>query len=121
MLLFSDWRKDFPMRLPSNTLLLERLPTKQVGAIHLPPSALDDFNNAQVKMFRLIQKGPGRLTKKGVRIEFEAEPGDHLIVWPITTGPQDVGNGQFILKKPQESVLAVFPMQRSNSQSLHEK
>ena len=97
------------MRLTSNTLLIERVPTKQVGVIHLPPSALDDHNNGQVKMYRLVAKGPGRLNKKGERVPFEAEAGDCLIVKPIRTGPQEVGDGKFVLKDPEESVLAVIP------------
>jgi len=99
------------MRLTSNTLLIERVPTKQVGVIHLPPSALDDHNNGQVKMYRLVAKGPGRLNKKGERVPFEADPGDCLIVWPIRTGPQEVGEGRFVLKDPEESVLAVIPVE----------
>lgn len=72
---------------------------------------LDDFNNGLVHMFKLIAKGPGRRTRRGVLLPFEAEPGDNLIVSPITTGPQDVGGGRFILKKPEQSVLAVVPLQ----------
>lgn len=100
------------MRLTSNTILIERIPTKQVGMIHMPPAALDDWNNGNCKMYRLLAKGPGRLTKKGVRIPFEAEPGDNLVVWPIRTGPQDIGNGKFVLKNPEEAVLAVIPVEQ---------
>jgi hypothetical protein len=69
-------------------------------------------------MWRLVARGPGRLNKKGERVPFEAEPGDNLIVWPIRTGPQDVGNGRFVLKDPEESVLAVIPKASIDSQAL---
>ena len=104
------------MRLLSNDLLLRRVPTQAIiNGIHMPPSMLDDYNNGMTHMFKLVAKGPGRLTKRGTVIPFEANPGDNLIIFPITTGPQDVGNGQFILKKPEESVLAVVPVQNPTS------
>jgi co-chaperonin GroES (HSP10) len=100
------------VKLLNNDLLIRRVtPVKSHGGIDLPPEWTDEFNNGICQMFKLVAKGPGRVTKKGVRILFEAQPGDNLIVFPITTGPQDVGNGMFILKKPEESVLAVVPVQ----------
>jgi hypothetical protein len=98
-------------KLLGNDLLIRRVIAPKIGLIHLPPQALDFHNNGMIHVFKLLAKGPGRLTRKGVVVGFEAEPGDNLIVFPITQGPQDVGGGQYILKKPEESVLAVVPLQ----------
>jgi len=103
------------VKLPSNTLLLRRVPTTQIRGIHLPPSMLDDHNNGLTHMYKLLAKGPGRVTRKGVRIPFEAEPGDNLVVTIMHTGPQPVGGGQFILKDPDQCVLAVVPLQAVGS------
>lgn len=100
------------MKLTSNNLLIRRVPTTHIGLIHVPPSMLDEHNNGLTKMFKLISKGPGRTTRKGATIPFEAEPGDNLIVFGGITTPLD--NGDFILKNPELSVLAVLaviPMQ----------
>lgn len=77
--------------------------------IHLPPSMLDDFNNGITHLYKLIAKGPGRRTRKGAVVPFEAEPGDNLIVWGGVTTPLD--DGTVILKDPENSVLAVVPRQ----------
>lgn len=98
------------MKLLSNNLLITRVPTTQVGLIHLPPQWTDDFNNGITHMYKLIAKGPGRVTRKGELIPFEAEPGDNLIVWGGVTTPLE--DGKFILKDPQNSVLAVVPLQK---------
>lgn len=100
------------MTLLSNNLLIRRVKTTMVRGIHLPPQWTDEWNDGLTQMYRLIQKGPGRVTRKGVRIPFEAEPGDNLIVTIAHTGPQPFGDGNFILKDPEATVLAVVPMQK---------
>lgn len=99
------------VKLISNNLLIRRVPTTRVGLIHMPPSMLDDFNNGITHMYKLIAKGPGRVTRKGALIPFEADPGDNLIVFGGVTTPIE-GSDQFILKDPENSVLAVVPLQR---------
>lgn len=84
-----------------------------VRGIHLPPSMTDEWNNGLTKMYRLIAKGPGRVTRKGKLIPFEASPGDNLILFGGVTTPID-GTEEFILKDPENSVLAVIPVQRTS-------
>ena len=98
-------------KLLGNDLLIRRVIAPKIGLIHLPPQALDFHNNGMVHMFKLLAKGPGRLTRKGVVVGFEADVGDNLIVFPITQGPQEVAQGLYVLKAPEESVLAVVPVQ----------
>ena len=100
------------IKLLGNDLLIKRVPTLAVNGVHLPPQWVDEHNNGSVKMYRLLARGPGRLNKHGVRVRFEAQPGDNLIVMPITQGPQEVAKGLYVLKAPEESVLAVVPLQR---------
>ena len=101
-------------KLLGNDLLIRRVIEPKIGSIHLPPQALDFHNNGMVHMFKLLAKGPGRLTRKGVVVGFDADVGDNLIVFPITQGPQEVAKGLYVLKAPEQSVLAVVPLQRAS-------
>lgn len=99
------------MKLIGNTLLVKRVPTTKVGAIHLPPSMLDDNNNGLTHCYKLLDKGPGRITRKGALIPFEANPGDNLIITLAGHGPQEVSKDRFIVQNPEQIVLAVVPEQ----------
>lgn len=72
---------------------------------------LDDNNNGLTKMYKLLDKGPGRLTRKGALIPFEAQPGDNLVITLAGHGPQEVSKNRFIVKHPEQIVLAVVPEQ----------
>lgn len=91
------------LKLLSNDLLLVPVIRTQIGRIHLPAQALDPLNAGLVTTWKLVAKGTAK--------PFEAEPGDNVVIKSISRGPQDVGNGRFILKHPEESVLAVVPVQ----------
>ncbi len=91
------------IKLLGNDLLLRRVVTTKVGSIHLPPSTLDPLHAGLVQMWRLVAKGTAK--------PFDAQPGDNVVVKCISRGPEPVGGGLFILKRPEESVLAVVPVQ----------
>lgn len=99
------------IKLFSNNLLIARVPTEQVGSIFMPPSMMDEHNNGLTKMYKLLAKGPGRMTRKGALIPFEAQPGDNLVITLAGHGPQEVSKDRFIVQNPEQIVLAVVPEQ----------
>ena len=104
------------MKLTSNRLLVRWLPTMKVGSIHMPESERDYHNTDSVKMFKVIAAGPGRYTRKGAFVPNEINPGDNVIVDARISGrPEEMGDGTFIIKNPEDGVIAVVPRQPSTS------
>lgn len=98
------------MKPTSNRLLVEWLPVEKVGSIHLPYA--DYHNSDSVKMFKVVAAGPGRISRKGVLIPNEVQPGDNVILDARVSGrPEEIGNGRFLVKNPDEAVIAVVPKQ----------
>ena len=78
----------------------------------MPQSELDYFNGTDIKMFKVLAAGPGRLTKKGAFVPNEVQPGDNVIVDGRMARPEPVGEGKFIIREPDKIVLARVPLQQ---------
>jgi co-chaperonin GroES (HSP10) len=95
----------------SNRLLCEWLPTRKIGRFYTSASDLDYWNTTDVKMFKVIAAGPGRVTRKGVFVANEIKPGDNVIVDGRLSRPEDLNGGKFLIRNPDEIVLAIVPVQ----------
>lgn len=88
------------MKLLSNTLLVEHIPVTHAGSFLLPDAFRMKPEDGSAQMYRLIAKA---------NPEFEAEPGDNLLVRIIAGGPTEVGENRYVLRNPDKNVLAVIP------------
>jgi len=95
------------MKLLGNRLLVEPIVADSIGSIVLPESLKDDNNVGGPKVFRVIQIGTGRLTRKGVRIPIEAAPGDRVICHSYTSGPEPLGDKRKVIT--EEQIIAILP------------
>lgn len=103
------------MRLLSDHLLLEWLPITKIGSLFTSHYELDYYNSDSVKMFKVVAAGPGRVTKKGVRVPNEIHPGDNVVIDSRVAGrPEEYGR-QFILRHPEVGVIAIIPIQRAGT------
>lgn len=93
-------------------IVVEHVQETQVRGIHLPAMALDYFNTGGPKTYRVVAVGPGRTTRKGKFVPSEIAPGDKLIVYSPTTGPELMDDGKFLIRD-LSMVLAVIPVQRT--------
>ena len=85
----------------------------------MPEVALDYHNTDSVKMFKVKAAGPGRTTRKGVFIPNEINVGDNVIIDSRVSGrPQDIGDGRFFIKNPDQAVIAVCPREKPTSASV---
>lgn len=96
----------------SNHLLVEPVVYKHYGLIQLPPAMLDQANTGGVKLFRVHAVGPGRLTKKGVRVPMDIEPTDYVLCQSWTEGPRAVGDDRMVIS--EDIVLAVMKENPNN-------
>lgn len=98
-----------PIRLLGNRLIVRRIPWQQVGSITLPKNLQDDWNTGGPKLYWVMHTGPGRLTKKGVRVPIECEYGDRVVLYSHTEGAEYVGlpDGDVIVTDTQ--ILLVLP------------
>lgn len=78
-----------------------------INGIHLPQKTRMDLALGRPRVFRILAKGPGKLTRKGHLIPIEAEIGDRIIVHSYTTGPVDLPDGTAIITA--EEITAVMP------------
>lgn len=95
------------MKPLSNHLLVEPIIYKYHGLVALPPSMEDSLNTGGVKLFRVHAVGPGRVTRKGVRVPMEIIPTDYVLCMSYTEGPREVGTNRLVLS--EDMVLAVIP------------
>lgn len=95
-----------------DSILCEHVQETSIRGIHLPAMALDYWNTGGVKTYRVVAVGPGRTTRKGKFVPSEVAPGDKLIVYSPTTGPELMDDGKFLIRD-LSMVLAVIPVQRS--------
>lgn len=77
------------------------------GGIVLPESLHDSLNVGGPKLWRVAACGPGRLNRKGIRIEPELRPGYLALAHSYTSNPIDVGGGWQCIRAAE--ILAVFP------------
>ena len=93
-----------------DSILCEHVQDTQVRGIHLPAMAMDYHNTGGPKTYRVVAVGPGRTTRKGAFVPSENAPGDKLIVYSPTTGPELMEDGKFLIRD-LSMVLAVIPVQ----------
>lgn len=91
----------------SNRLVVERVFQKKFGLIDVPEAFNDDNNTGGPKQVRILAVGPGRRNKKGILIPIEAQPGDHAIIYSMTSGPEPIGDKKFVITDDQ--IIAVLP------------
>lgn len=70
------------MKPTGNYLYVQRMPSVRHGKILLPPT---DINSSDVLKFKVTAVGPGRISKRGVRIPPEIAEGD-IVLWKSYTG-----------------------------------
>lgn len=75
------------------------VPVDRIGSIHLAQTAQN--NVAGYKLFDVLAVGPGRLTRKGVRIPVECTAGDRIVTLSYTTGPVELKDGTSLLTEDQ--------------------
>ena len=103
------------MKLTGNKLLLEWTPTTKIGSIYTPSSELDYHNTDSVKMFKVLDAGPGEFNRKGVFVPNEVKPGDKVILDCRTGGrPEEIARNQFVLKDASRAI-AVCPIELCES------
>lgn len=95
------------MKPMANNLIVSHIPMEYHGSIVMPESMKDALNTGGVKCFRVHAVGPGRLTRKGVRVPIECEPGDRVLCHSYTTGPTPLDNDRMVISA--EMILAVIP------------
>lgn len=94
------------MRLLRNHLHVAPIVVDKIGSILLPES-LKAAHFDTYRLYRVLQVGPGRITRKGVRIPIECQPGDRVICHSHTTGPIKMEDGTMLITDDQ--ILAVLP------------
>lgn len=75
----------------------------RIGIIHIPESV---NANSGYQLWRVLQTGPGRVTRKGVRIPCECSPGDRIVTVSHVSGPIELPDGSSLLTEDQ--VIAVI-------------
>lgn len=78
----------------------------RIGSIVIPESVQ---RIGSYKLWTVLQTGPGRLTKKGVRIPVECSVGDRLVTVHHSSGPVALTDGTFILSELE--VVAFIPVE----------
>lgn len=96
-----------------HVLVREEIPD-QISGIYLTEHMKMSLLLAKPRVFRVLAKGRGRITRKGVEIPIDAEVGDRLIVHSYTKGPQDMPDGLHIIT--EEEILAVLPTKPPQNQ-----
>lgn len=96
------------LRLTSDRLLVEPLPTVQTSKIVLPDIAQDDANSGGPKLYRVLAIGPGKVNEQGVTIPMEIKAGDRVLAHSYTDGPTDLGDGTTRRIIRQTQVLLVL-------------
>lgn len=95
--------------LGDNLLVAPLPPQRSIGGILLPDSVRDEANMGGSKLYLVLAVGPGRVTKKGVRVPVQAAPGDHVVCHSYTDGPKDIEDGTHRKIISERLVLAVIP------------
>lgn len=100
------------LRLLNDNLIVRPIPRERIGLIELPAWSSDDNNVGGVKVYWVMAVGPGRKTKKGVRVPIECEYGDRVYVHSYTKGAQHCGlpHGDVVISADQ--ILMVIPKER---------
>jgi co-chaperonin GroES (HSP10) len=99
---------------PINKLLGDRIQVEPIietmaRGFHLPLTATDYYNTGGPKVFRVIRVGTGRVTKRGVTVPIECEPGDKVICYSYNAAPEKFDDKTFIVTT--EQILAIIPKQ----------
>lgn len=79
------------MKLLHNNILIERIPVQLPSLIHTPNGFTLEVQNTG----RVLDVGPGRLTKRGYRVTCDVQPGDVVTFYELaechrTANPNEV-------------------------------
>lgn len=99
------------MRLTSNHLLCEPIAFNRVGLIHLTEKLKFSMELGRPRVMKVLAVGPGRMTRKGVRIPIECEVGDRVIVHSYTEGALELKDGSCIIT--DDLIIAVLPVNQA--------
>lgn len=94
------------MKILGNRIHAAPVILEHIGGIVIPES-LKQAHIGNYKLWRVLQTGPGRLTRKGVCVPIECSPGDRLVTVTGHTGPHELPDGTAIIS--WDEVLAVIP------------
>lgn len=94
------------MKLLRNHIHVAPIVVQRIASIELP-AFMTEYTFDTYRLYRVLQVGPGRTTRKGVKIPIECEPGDRVICHSHTTGPMQMEDGTMLITDDQ--VLAVLP------------
>lgn len=95
------------MKPTGNHLHVRPILRDRVGSILLTEKLKISLELGRPREWRVLAVGPGRLTKKGVRVPVEAAPGDRVITFHDFEGPVDLPDGTALITETQ--ILAKLP------------
>lgn len=105
------------MRLLGNRIIAEPVIETMRGNLHLPATATDYYNTGGVKVFRVLQVGTGHLSKKGIRLPVECEPGDKVLCHSYSAAPKKFDDRTFVITTDQ--IIAIIPKQCTSKPEKH--
>jgi co-chaperonin GroES (HSP10) len=95
------------MKVLGDRILAREIPYEHVGKIALPEKSRMDFQLSRPRVFRVLQVGTGRMSRKGVLLPIECDPGDRVIVHSEHEGPIEAPGGLHVIEG--RTILAVLP------------
>lgn len=95
------------MKPTGNNLWVLEIQTTMAGRFHLIDKTQWDYKLGMPRIWRVLGVGPGRVTRKGVRIPIEIGAGDRVLTTHDHAGPTELGDGTAIL--PLDQVIAFLP------------
>lgn len=101
------------MTLLGNRILAQPVVPDRIGSVFLPES-MRAGHVGGYKLWDVLQTGPGRVTRTGVRVPVEAQPGDRIVTNPNVDGTHQFPDGTAILEA--EVVLMVVEIHPRKSE-----
>jgi co-chaperonin GroES (HSP10) len=101
------------MKMIANNVLVEPIEYTQIGSIVLPDQLKMSQELGHPRVFWVIAVGPGRLTRKGVRVPIECEPGDRVICHSYTEGPKPFDDRRMVVNA--DTIIIVLPQDKTIS------
>jgi len=95
------------MKMLGNNVLVEPIQYETIGSIVLPEQLKMSQSLGHPTVWWVLAVGPGRLTKKGVRVPIECEPGDRVICYSYTEGPKPFDDRRLVVNA--DTILLVLP------------
>jgi co-chaperonin GroES (HSP10) len=104
----------YPIKLLGDRLIVRRIPYAKTGLIEFPQSLQDDNNVGGSKLYWVMLTGPGRRTKKGIRVPIECDYGDRVILHSYIKGVDHVSLPEGDVIVTADQILAVLPKEDKN-------